>query len=669
MEVNKKKKKTEEIQVDEAIRPYLNEIAVRLWSGHGAVMVGAGFSKNAHSSFPSWEELGDLFYEKAYEQKPGNRKYLNVSRLADEIQASMGRPALNHLLKSNIPDEVSEPSQLHIQLLELPWTDVFTTNYDTLLERACSSVTSRKYDVVVNQEDLIYSEKPRIIKLHGSFPSERPFIITEEDYRRYPMEFAPFVNTVQQALLENMLCLIGFSGDDPNFLHWIGWIRDNLGSTDAPKIYLVGIISLSDAQKKLLEQRNVVLVDFSKSPGVAGDHYKALDRFCKYLLSKKEEDNRLGWAMDQKRIDPDLNNHDKIAQLKDILGVWKSARLSYPGWCVLPEDQRTYLWISTQNRVNFICSQDDIPTPLDIEYAYELNWRLEKCLCPIQDNLADLFERILHKYWPFPNVSTTNTAPFTPETPDFRKLDLDSIRKMRLHLYLSMLRFYREEGLLEKWQDIDKKLDGLYPYLSPEQIAFLHYERTLYALFALDVPEVKTQIKAWPSNESLPFWETKRAGLLAEIGQVEDADRILEQSLRSIRSKLNLKPVTTDYSWVSQEAFTMLLLQYVRSSGFLKNRIRPENKDIQRQFMERWNTLKQYRCDPWNEFKLFENYLEREPVEIPAVSEKKDFDIGRVTQTRRFGGNNKEAIFRVRIPAVMRGSRRPIQNIRHYIMQ
>jgi hypothetical protein len=43
--------------------------------------------------------------------------------------------------------------------------------------------------------------------------------------------FAPFVNTVQQTLLEKSLCLIGFSGDDPNFLQWIGWIRDNFPET------------------------------------------------------------------------------------------------------------------------------------------------------------------------------------------------------------------------------------------------------------------------------------------------------------------------------------------------------------------------------------------------------------------------------------------------------
>lgn len=101
------------------------------------------------------------------------------------------------------------------------------------------------------------AERPRIIKLHGSFPSERPFIITEEDYRRYPIDNSPFVNTVQQSLIENTLCLIGFSGDDPNFLSWIGWIRDNLGAENSPKIFMVGLFSFNEAQRKLLEKKEI----------------------------------------------------------------------------------------------------------------------------------------------------------------------------------------------------------------------------------------------------------------------------------------------------------------------------------------------------------------------------------------------------------------------------
>ena len=557
--------------VHEAIRPYLNEIAERLWSGHAAVMVGAGFSRNAKPNgtsclgFPDWSQLGDIFFDKIHNKKPDNQKYINVLKVADEIQAAFGRPVLDQLLRSSIPDMDYEPSPLHVKLLNLPWTDVFTTNYDTLLERACFSITSQKYDIVVNKEDLVYSERPRIIKLHGSFPSERPFIITEEDYRRYPRDFAPFVNTVQQALLENTLCLVGFSGEDPNFLQWIGWIRDNLGNQNSPKIYLVGIFRLSEAQKKLLEQRNIVLVDLVECDGIEGNHYMALDRFIDYLLSRKAEDNRLTWPSGGKFTFPDQRAPDKTIQLTELLAEWRQERRSYPGWCILPEDRRSYLWIITQPWISFISSKDVLPAPMDIEFAYELNWRMEKCLCTILNNQVEFIEAILEKYIPFPTRSNSiNSLSVTPDNPEWKELDWKGIGKIWLHIALSLLRLYREEGALEKWKAADKKIEEIKNHLSPDQIANLHYERALYALFALDLAQLKKELIDWPFNESLPFWEVKRAGLLAEIGQLDEAEKILSLSLRNIRSKLNLKPITTDYSLVSQEAFTMLLLGYVK---------------------------------------------------------------------------------------------------------
>lgn len=39
-------------------------------------------------------------------------------------------------------------------LMALPWADVFTTSYDTLLERASRKVIERRYEVLVNESDL-----------------------------------------------------------------------------------------------------------------------------------------------------------------------------------------------------------------------------------------------------------------------------------------------------------------------------------------------------------------------------------------------------------------------------------------------------------------------------------------------------------------------------------
>ena len=56
------------------------------------------------------------------------------------------------MLRDSIPDLQHEPSPLHEALLDLPWSDVFTTNYDTLLERASRSVVSQRYDVVLKPD-------------------------------------------------------------------------------------------------------------------------------------------------------------------------------------------------------------------------------------------------------------------------------------------------------------------------------------------------------------------------------------------------------------------------------------------------------------------------------------------------------------------------------------
>src|SRR5207237_1383627 len=101
-----------------------------------------------------------------------------------------------------VPDHAWEPGPSHRGLLDLPWTDVLTTNYDTLLERAASGVNTRAYEPVLTFGDIARATAPRIIKLHGTVP-RGPFILAEEDYRRYPAEHAPLVNLARQIFLEN----------------------------------------------------------------------------------------------------------------------------------------------------------------------------------------------------------------------------------------------------------------------------------------------------------------------------------------------------------------------------------------------------------------------------------------------------------------------------------
>ncbi|MEP2600568.1 MAG: SIR2 family protein, partial [Paraglaciecola sp.] len=339
-------------EVPESIRPQLEQISQRLWNNKAVVMVGAGFSKNASAAYPDWGQLGDKLYKLAHGKVPNgeDKAYLSLLKVAQEAEALVGRPAVDAILQSEIPDLEVAPSELHSNLLQLPWNDVFTTNYDTLLERATGTVVKHRYSTVVDQNDLPYAEKPRIIKLHGSFRSNRPLVITEEDYRVYPVEKAPFVNTVQQALLENTLVLIGFSGDDPNFLHWIGWIRDHLGNEHIQPIYLITSSQFSTAQSKLLGKRNIHVIDMSLCNLVAcDDHSEGLRVFMNFLTYRNP--NRLDWPSLENSYEESLKaprNSLELKHIQNAMSEWKVQRERYPGWLILPHKNRNKLYYATE---------------------------------------------------------------------------------------------------------------------------------------------------------------------------------------------------------------------------------------------------------------------------------------------------------------------------------
>ena len=180
--------------------------------------------------------------------------------------------------------------------------------------------------------------------------------------------------------------------------------------------------------------------------------------------------------------------------------------------------------------------------------------------------------------------------------------------------------------------------------LSPEHQAQFHYERALFALFALDLYQLKTRLAEWPRDDALPFWAAKKAGLLAELGQTSEAAQLLEQSLDTFRAKLNLTPPKSDYTLLSQESFVMYLLDVVRQRPIAG---RPQPSDAhgqRRQFRERWHLLKRYKCDPWQELETFEHKLQRPFAPRSDVTERPAFDIGVSVQTQHWRGWDYEAL-------------------------
>ena len=252
---------------------HIDQIRDELWKrpSRATVMVGSGFSRNASSVIPgadpppTLQDIRRSLFKELYPRGShggSDRECVNAKHselgsfpsLAQEYEIAFGRTRLYQFFKRLIRDDELRPANVHKRFIRLPWRDIFTTNWDTLLEKSLDSIPDRGYSILQNKDEIPLSDQTRIVKLHGSFPANFPLICTQEDYRTYPLKFAPFVNTVQQAMMETVFLLVGFSGDDQNFIQWTGWVRDNLGES-APKIYLAGWLNLSTHRRRMLEQQ------------------------------------------------------------------------------------------------------------------------------------------------------------------------------------------------------------------------------------------------------------------------------------------------------------------------------------------------------------------------------------------------------------------------------
>lgn len=186
--------------------------------------------------------MGNLFFEKTRKHKPkkSDLAYANVLRLAEDVENMYGKVELTNLIRDSINDDKLLPSDMHLRLLALPWKDVYTTNYDTLLERSALRLNEqgrRLYSVIRYDEVIGMETPPFLMKLHGDINEPQSIIISEEDYRTYPSKHKAMINHIQHAIMMNTMVLIGFSGNDPNFLQWLGWVRDALKNNQR-KVYL-----------------------------------------------------------------------------------------------------------------------------------------------------------------------------------------------------------------------------------------------------------------------------------------------------------------------------------------------------------------------------------------------------------------------------------------------
>ncbi len=543
---------------------HLYRIREALESGHAAVMVGAGFSRNAEhgNRLPTWSMLMDALLADLYPSVDGRRmaaeRFGGISgmlRLAEEYAVARGRAQLDARLHQLLPDAgVINPGRLHTKLLSLPWADVYTTNYDTLLERALDQdrgefipQIKRRYQVVVAAQEVPFSKsngRPRVVKLHGSLRSGSPLILTEEDYRCYPSRFAPFMNTVQQAMLENVFCLIGFSGDDPNFLQWTGWVRDRLGA-QTPPIYLITVGAVADGQRLILERRNIFPIPIEELGKKEGriDYAQAFEKLFEFWTPPATPRRAL-WPYEYPPAPRALNFSGQ--ELLAWARFSKSNREQYPGWLVAPErtrdrlSQRSGLPTTTMSYRKLV---GELSSTFRLVLLFEVVWILGVALDDIDEPRAIDIEQALEA------ESTVDSESQGVGSVD--KTDLESwkdqVEFIRGFLTIAVLRSARQRGDTEKFRKWQRELESLPAHArNPELECQALYEQVLFHIERLEPEQAMQVLKklAVSAERADLYWKIRVGAIFGELGVIRRGREIVRDGLHQIREAIQAQGET-----------------------------------------------------------------------------------------------------------------------------
>ena len=552
-----------------------------------------------------------------YNDPPYPNSSESCPALAQEYASSLGRSALDQFLRKHIPDD-HLPHALHMQLLALPWADVFTTNWDTLLERASSEPRARPYSTVSAGSDLIHAARPRIVKLHGSFSGTGQVVVTQEDYRTYDQRAAPLSNTVRQALMEGVVLLLGFSGTDANFLEWHGWVRDQLAKK-TPRPFLAGYLRLAPPRRSFLEDLGIVPIDLACHPNAkhwtTEPHRQATEWILEFLQQTStrvtpspESGGQVPVTADPlvepTQIRPaspattapttpprDAAPEDKDNAVRKLIQAWREYRVSYPNWVVLPYGKIAGLHAQTDDWEELILSRTKTWRPAErLNALRELMWRHEILMNPHTPDLSAAAREAVESVWPDSKLNRTSDAPTAALLVEFG-----------VAVLLPLLTDARYRLDHTEFRQLADQIRPAVVNGSDAWHRFL-YEECLWAFAIQEFRILEENIARWRTDECDAMWALRKAALLADMGAPQKALELAASTLTTLEEGYgrdrNRIDVVSRLAWGLQWRMGAETQKYWSTEASGSPDIEP--------IRDLWSQLARHGCDVPSEWSLFE---------------------------------------------------------------
>ena len=354
-------------------------------------------------------------------------------------------------------------------------------------------------------------------------------------------------------MMESVFCLLGFSGEDPNFLHWSGWVRDNLG-TSAPKIYLAGWLGLSQHRRRMLESRNVIAIDLARHPQAkqwpkALRHERATDWILRSLEFGRPYEPS-DWPSPSRRPTPpvpdylqpvqrvmdhepkseptleesdDQTTGDSLAGVRALLEVWRHNRQdTYPGWLTAPTEVRAKMWATRERAAAVLNALPEFPPLERLNAVRELMWRWEIQLEPfspleptswrLEQNASEILERV-------------DCQGEKVDGEDAAGANWSMVCEAWVSVGLALVTAAR---LRFDEKEFNKRLLIILPYQEENEDVghYIRHEQCLWSMFSLSYASLGGQLDEWEVHTAEPVWMMRKAAILFEIGEDQKAEEL-----------------------------------------------------------------------------------------------------------------------------------------------
>ena len=355
-------------------------------------------------------------------------------------------------------------------------------------------------------------------------------------------------------MMESVLLLIGFSGDDPNFLSWSGWVRDNLGDA-SPKIYLAGWLNLSPQRRRVLQNRGVNPIDLAYHPQALewpkGNEHQQATKWLISALEGARPYDRSDWPMAPNNVAFEINlsrlveGQSRNTPLREptpqelhalspsgepeqvIQRIWEHNRRLYPGWLVCPTNEKWQLLKSNTDKWEDRILERNAGSDLTngMFAIRELIWRR----AITQELLSDALEfAATDSFKSFDPRSTHKIGASTDTDEDDKQLTT----WVEIGLALAAnARWKMNRAAFERLCDA---IEGVAADRLETKHA-LHHERCLWAASRLDHAALADQLSNWDGGKRGSDLEIPQSALQVELGPSDAADSLIDSGINSIR--------------------------------------------------------------------------------------------------------------------------------------